>query len=113
MTDAHTAGAAWDDQTNGRGFIGLAALSGGNRRAGGLAAGAGPFGSSDALQLRGRAAGVVARLTWSGPAIGGPPAGIVSWTPHLVILRALSLATQRLPMPTADGLVYPTRRALT
>jgi simple sugar transport system permease protein len=34
------------------------------------------------------------------------PTGIVSFTPHLVTLLVLSLASQRLRMPKADGLVY-------
>jgi general nucleoside transport system permease protein len=42
-----------EGQTGGRGFIGLAALIFGNWRPGGLAAGAGLFGYTDALQLRG------------------------------------------------------------
>ena len=41
-----------DGQTGGRGFIGLAALIFGNWRPGGLAAGAGLFGYTDAIQLR-------------------------------------------------------------
>ena len=50
-----------EGQTDGRGFIGLAALIFGNWRPGGLAAGAGLFGFADALQLRSRTA-VVALL---------------------------------------------------
>ena len=34
------------------------------------------------------------------------PEGIVSFTPHLTTLLVLSLASQRLRMPKADGLVY-------
>ncbi len=34
------------------------------------------------------------------------PTGIVSFTPHLITLLVLSLASQRLQMPKADGLVY-------
>ncbi|HVI35682.1 MAG TPA: ABC transporter permease, partial [Gaiellales bacterium] len=55
------AGIYRENQTNGRGFIGLAALIFGNWRPGGLAAGASLFGFADALQLRSRSA-VVALL---------------------------------------------------
>ena len=41
-----------EGQTGGRGYIGLAAMIFGNWRPGGLAAGAGLFGYTDALQLR-------------------------------------------------------------
>jgi ABC-type uncharacterized transport system permease subunit len=41
-----------EGQTNGRGYIGLAAMIFGNWRPGGLAVGAGIFGYTDALQLR-------------------------------------------------------------
>src|SRR5512139_1245753 len=51
-----------DGQTGGRGFIGLAAMIFGNWRPGGLAAGAGLFGYTDALQLRGAAGAVHALL---------------------------------------------------
>ncbi|SCX47351.1 simple sugar transport system permease protein [Klenkia marina] len=127
-----------EGQTNGRGFIGLAALIFGNWRPGGLAAGAGLFGFADALQLRSRT-GVVALLllvailllavavvqgargkytqaitaaAFSAASLVGYitieelPEGIVSFTPHLTTLLVLSLASQRLRMPKADGLVY-------
>jgi simple sugar transport system permease protein len=42
-----------DGQTGGRGYIGLAAMIFGNWRPGGLMAGAGLFGYTDAIQLRG------------------------------------------------------------
>jgi simple sugar transport system permease protein len=38
--------------------------------------------------------------------INALPAGIVSFTPHITTLLVLSLASQRLRMPKADGLVY-------
>jgi simple sugar transport system permease protein len=127
-----------EGQTGGRGFIGLAALIFGNWRPGGLAAGAGLFGYSDALQLRSRTAVVALMLliavllaavaVWQAvrhqvlPAvIAGVfavaslvgfltierlPQGIVFFTPHLTTLLVLSLASQRLRMPAADGLVY-------
>jgi simple sugar transport system permease protein len=34
------------------------------------------------------------------------PPGLVSFTPHLTTLLVLSLASQRLRMPKANGLVY-------
>jgi len=127
-----------EGQVNGRGFIGLAALIFGNWRPGGLAAGAGLFGFSDALQLRSRTAvvallllvalllavlairqvlrqqllaggiaAVVAVAAFVGfLTIDVLPPGIVSFTPHLTTLLVLSLASQRLRMPQADGLVY-------
>ena len=127
-----------EGQTGGRGFIGLAALIFGNWRPGGLAAGAGLFGFSDALQLRSRTAVVALfllvavlllavaiwqatrrKLTQAAVAavfaaaalvgyltIDELPEGLVSFTPHLITLLVLSLASQRLRMPKADGLVY-------
>jgi ABC-type uncharacterized transport system permease subunit len=132
------AGIYRENQTNGRGFIGLAALIFGNWRPGGLAAGASLFGFSDALQLRSRSAvvallllvavllaviavrqGLQGRRWQAAVAIGVAvlaligfltidvlPPGIVSFTPHLTTLLVLSLASQRLRMPQADGLVY-------
>ncbi|MCZ2829805.1 ABC transporter permease [Modestobacter sp. VKM Ac-2986] len=127
-----------EGQTGGRGFIGLAALIFGNWRPGGLAAGAGLFGFSDALQLRSRTAVVALFLLiavlllgvaiWQGIrrkttqavvaavfavaalvgylTIDELPEGLVSFTPHLITLLVLSLASQRLRPPKADGLVY-------
>ena len=132
------AGIYREGQTNGRGFIGLAALIFGNWRPGGLAAGAGLFGFSDALQLRSRTAvvallllvavllavlavrqvlrhqllaGGIAAVVAAAALVGYLtidvlPPGIVSFTPHLTTLLVLSLASQRLRMPQADGLVY-------
>ncbi|MDP5182870.1 ABC transporter permease [Blastococcus sp. BMG 814] len=132
------AGIYREGQTGGRGFIGLAALIFGNWRPGGLAAGAGLFGFSDALQLRSRTAVVallllvalllvgvavyqavrrrwvpavlavvVAALALAGfLTVDELPDGIVFFTPHLTTLLVLSLASQRLRMPKADGLVY-------
>jgi simple sugar transport system permease protein len=132
------AGIYRENQTNGRGFIGLAALIFGNWRPGGLAAGASLFGFADALQLRSRSAvvallllvavllAVVAIQQWLRGrrwqavvaivvavlaligflTIDVLPPGIVSFTPHLTTLLVLSLASQRLRMPQADGLVY-------
>jgi ABC-type uncharacterized transport system permease subunit len=132
------AGIYRENQTNGRGFIGLAALIFGNWRPGGLALGAGLFGFSDGLQLRSRPAVVALLLLvavicfglagwqatkrkfvqggfaavfgglalWLFLTIDVLPPGIVSFTPHLTTLLVLSLASQRLRMPKADGLVY-------
>ncbi len=132
------AGIYRENQTNGRGFIGLAALIFGNWTPGGLAAGASLFGFADALQLRSRSAVVALLLlvavllagvaVWQATkgrwwqAVGAAavgvlaligyltidvlPPGIVSFTPHLTTLLVLSLASQRLRMPQADGLVY-------
>jgi ABC-type uncharacterized transport system permease subunit len=127
-----------EGQTNGRGFIGLAALIFGNWRPGGLTAGAALFGYADALQLRSQTAVVallllvaillagVAVLQWvRGKRLQAVlavvfavaaliaflttdelPDGIVSFTPHITTLLVLSLASQRLRPPKADGLVY-------
>ena len=52
-------------------------------------------------------AAVVAVAAFAGwVAIDELPPGIVSFTPHVTTLLVLSLASQRLRMPRADGLVY-------
>ncbi|GAA0387752.1 ABC transporter permease [Acrocarpospora corrugata] len=134
------AGTYREGQTGGRGFIGLATVIFGNWRPGGLAAGAGLFGYTDALQLRqggtsvhalllvvalllaavavyqlvrlsrNRAAlltGVSAIAVFAVFAITDTvPEQFTSFTPHLTTLLVLSLASQRLRMPAADGLPY-------
>jgi simple sugar transport system permease protein len=132
------AGIYRENQTNGRGYIGLAALIFGNWRPGGLALGAGLFGFSDGLQLRSRSAVVALFLLvavvlfaiagwqatkrkfvrggfaavfgglalWLFLTVDVLPPGIVSFTPHVTTLLVLSLASQRLRPPKADGLVY-------
>jgi general nucleoside transport system permease protein len=128
-----------EGQTGGRGFIGLAAMIFGNWRPGGLAAGAGLFGYTDALQLRSGGASVHALLLVVGlvlVAVGGwqlvrrrlgrgvaalvfgavalvwfavsrqVPEDLTSMTPYVATLLVLSLASQRLRMPAADGQTY-------
>jgi simple sugar transport system permease protein len=126
------------NQTNGRGYIGLAAVIFGNWRPGGMVAGAALFGYSDAME---RVAGtaipalflLVAALLagaaiwqfragrhWQASLATGIavasligylsvdvlPGSLVSFTPHLITLLVLSLASQRLRPPKADGLVW-------
>ena len=79
---ADFAGIYREGQTGGRGFIGLAAMIFGNWRPGGLVAGAGLFGYTDAVQLRqgatSRARAAAARGNAAGrrrrvPAVAAPP----------------------------------------
>ncbi|MGH8861642.1 MAG: ABC transporter permease [Jatrophihabitantaceae bacterium] len=128
-----------EGQTGGRGFIGLAAMIFGNWRPGGLAAGAGLFGFTDAVQLQQQAPGVHALLllvvfvlvivallalrrrrvliALIGLAVAGlvllwyattndVPIEFVPYTPYIITLLVLALASQRLRMPAADGLPW-------
>ncbi|UBU14506.1 ABC transporter permease [Nonomuraea gerenzanensis] len=138
-----------EGQTNGRGFIGLAAMIFGNWRPGGLMAGASLFGYADGLQLRSSGAitsfflfgalllliylGMqIRRLTsaevgdrsvtqytvtaaaalgmvvtfWLWLAVDRLPEELVYMTPHVLTLLVLLVASQRLRMPKADGVVY-------
>ena len=127
-----------EGQTQGRGFIGIAAVIFGNWRPGGLAAGAGLFGYADAIQLRAGSAvrallllvalllvvvairqallrriplaaaalliGAAFFLWYS--AVDTVPSQLVGFTPHLVTLLVLAVASQRLRPPAADGQPY-------
>jgi simple sugar transport system permease protein len=128
-----------DGQTGGRGYIGLAAMIFGNWRPGGLAAGAGLFGYTDALQLRSGGESIHALLLLLGIGLLGVavyqarrrapvpvaiaavigfvvlvwyflsdvvPDQFTTMTPYVATLLVLSLASQRLRPPAADGLVY-------
>ena len=128
-----------EGQTNGRGFIGLAAMIFGNWRPGGLLGGAALFGYADGLQLRSGGKTFLAliygavlllavivvwqliRRRWFAAAGGIVAAGLLysiyysvdevpseltTYAPHLVTLIVLAVASQRLRMPAADGLVY-------
>ncbi len=128
-----------EGQTGGRGYIGLAAMIFGNWRPGGLTAGAGLFGYTDALQLRQGSTSVHALLVLGAFALAAAalnawrskrimsgvvtlvvtvlvvlwyaltdslPQELVTYTPQLVTLLVLALASQRLRPPKADGLVW-------
>jgi simple sugar transport system permease protein len=127
-----------EGQTGGRGYIGLAAMIFGNWRPGGLLAGAGLFGYTDALQLRSAdavhallllvavvlAIVVVVSLmrrryvtlglalvagvgfAWWYVSTDSVPQQVTTATPYVTTLLVLALASQRLRMPAADGLVY-------
>ncbi len=127
-----------EGQTGGRGYIGLAAMIFGNWRPGGLVAGAGLFGYTDAMQLRNAdavhalllvvavlLAGLALYALWQRRVVAGVvsavfallslfwylesdqlPQQITFMTPYITTLLVLALASQRLRMPKADGLVY-------
>ena len=127
-----------DGQTQGYGFIGLAAMIFGNWRPAGLAVGAGLFGYTNGLQLRSPPAvhalllvlvialaaysiWMLYKRRWVPGVISGIftvlvllwflkthelEQHIVSATPYVTTLLVLSLASQRLRPPAADGLVY-------
>ena len=128
-----------EGQTGGRGYIGLAAMIFGNWRPGGLMAGAGLFGYTDALQLRQGSTSVHALLVLGAFALAAAaftawrskkivsgvvtfvvavlvvlwysftdalPQELVTYTPQIVTLLVLALASQRLRPPKADGLVW-------
>jgi general nucleoside transport system permease protein len=136
---ADFAGIYREGQTGGRGYIGLAAMIFGNWRPGGLVAGAGLFGYTDAVQSRGGAKSVHALLLLvailllfvcafvlrrrrmvSGIAAGlgatlvfawyqgtnDVPIELVTYTPQIITLLVLALASQRLRMPAADGIPW-------
>ncbi|KAA2264922.1 ABC transporter permease [Solihabitans fulvus] len=128
-----------EGQTNGRGYIGLAAMIFGNWRPGGLLGGAALFGYSDGLQLSSGGKTVLAliygavlllavlvivqlvRRKWLAASVGFVAAGglyAVYWSvdslpteftpylPHFVTLIVLTVASQRLRPPAADGFIY-------
>ena len=136
---ADFAGIYREGQTGGRGYIGLAAMIFGNWRPGGLAAGAGLFGYTDAVQSRQGAKSVHALLllavfllaaiavyqlyrrrvrSAAGTALAAAlilvwflttddvPIELVPYTPYIITLLVLALASQRLRMPAADGLPW-------
>jgi ABC-type uncharacterized transport system permease subunit len=110
------AGIYREGQTAGQGFIGLAAMIFGNWRPMGLAAGASLFGYTDAIaawsfyrKQRGQAiaAAVIGAIlgVWYFTT-NDLPSQVPYMTPYLATLLVLSLASQRLRMPAADGIPY-------
>ncbi|MBK8468811.1 MAG: ABC transporter permease [Candidatus Phosphoribacter sp.] len=129
-----------EGMTNGRGYIGLAAMIFGNWRPGGLAAGASLFGYADAVRLRSQNSlavlalfifaaiiVIVLGILWlrRGRRLPGAifigigvafllgyigldslPNEVTTLTPYIVTLVVLTVSSQNLRMPKADGLVY-------
>jgi general nucleoside transport system permease protein len=127
-----------EGQTQGQGFIGLAAMIFGNWRVGGLASGSLLFGYTQAMQLRSGEAvhalllvitiGLVLFALWKAyrrqvtPSVASLliagavflwyrstdvlPDQVAYVTPYVATLLVLSLASQRLRMPAADGRPY-------
>lgn len=129
-----------EGMTNGRGYIGLAAMIFGNWRPGGLAAGATLFGYADAVRLRSQnSLAVLALFIFAGIVVialgvlwlrrgrrlpgaifigigvtfllgylglDSLPNEVTTLTPYIVTLVVLSVSSQNLRMPKADGMVY-------
>jgi simple sugar transport system permease protein len=133
------AGIYHDGQTNGRGYIGLAAMIFGNWRPGGLLAGASLFGYTDALQQQQTtqvvhtlllvvaivlvvagaflayqrrhwqavAAVVLGGLIWLWYATTSDiPSQFATYSPQILTLLVLAIASQRLRPPAADGIPW-------
>jgi simple sugar transport system permease protein len=128
-----------ENQTAGRGYIGLAAMIFGNWNPGGLLAGSALFGYTDALQQQTDTATVHALLlivaiilvlaglyaAWRGrrlqaviaivagalvavwyAATDSIPPQFATYSPQILTLLVLAVASQRLRMPAADGLPW-------
>jgi ABC-type uncharacterized transport system permease subunit len=128
-----------ENQTAGRGYIGLAAMIFGNWRPGGLLAGSSLFGYTDGLQQQTDGATVHAllllvamvlalaaayafyqrRMTGGVVALVGAalvliwylttdsiPSEFATYSPQIITLFVLAIASQRLRMPAADGIPW-------